>query len=165
MNDTERELLIAQLRAAPNRVKKASITSCAIGVVMSLRVLFLSSLPMPKSLLFATLIGSNFIFSGMSILRRRKTSYLLIAVFAALPLLGSLAYSVHLHTLLLTGDWIHDLRDTTTAIVGTLQLWLILYLYRNLFAREVREYVWKNVPDPSMNEPCRSEIAPTSSVG
>lgn len=165
MNDTERELLIAQLRAAPNRVKKASISSCALGVVMALRILFLSSLPMPKSLLVATLIGSNFIFSGMSILRRRKTSYMLIAVVAALPLLGSFAYSVHLHTLLLTGDWINDLRDATTAIVGTLQLWLILYLYRNLFAREVRDYIWKDLPHASMNETDRSRIAPTTSLG
>ena len=138
-----RELALAAMRAAPARVTTACNAACALGFLVILRMLFLSTLPLRKTIFFAGLMGFNFIFNGMSILGRKKSGYVMLVIFAGLPLLGSFAYSVQLYTLILTGTWLSEARATITAIVGTIQMCLIVYLYRNLFAAEVREYVWK----------------------
>ena len=143
MSNYNYELAMAEMRSAPARVTTACTTACALGFLVVLRVLFLSSLPLRKTIFFAGLMGFNFIFNGMSILARKKSAYVMLVTFAALPLLGTFISSLQLYTLILTGTWLNDLRDTITAMVGTIQMCVIVYLYRNLFAAEVRDYVWK----------------------
>lgn len=109
---------------------------------MALRVLLVGSMPVGKSLPFVALILFNFIFGGMSILSGTRIGFVLLVFFAALPLPGSFAYSVHLLVLPITEEWQDDVLNLT-CLFGLAQFALILYLFRNLFSKEVLAYVWK----------------------
>ena len=106
-----------------------------------------------QSLLFNILVGVAvfvlwivlfvfFFVNGASILRRSRWGYLFLAAFAALPLLGSLAYSFHLLTLFASGQWRHDSRGVFSGLFGITLAVLIVFLFRNLLSRTVLSYVW-----------------------
>lgn len=112
-------------------------------------------MPLRNSLFFAALMFCNFFFCGMSLIAKRSSmSYVLLVIGATLPLFGSFAYSVQLLVLPITGEWQNDLRSFGTGLFGLAQFTLIIYLFRNLFSREVLSYVWKQTPpiEPAMAE-------------
>jgi hypothetical protein len=146
MSNYDREVALAEMRAAPKRVTYACWLSGLLGIVMATRVLVLSAIPLGRAVPFAALMLFNFVFNGLSILARRRSSHAMVLVFSALPLFGSIAYSVQLLALLLTGAWRTDLRGTLLGLFGIAQTVLIIYLLRNLLSREVLHHVWKQVP-------------------
>ncbi|MEK6280643.1 MAG: hypothetical protein AABN95_09855 [Acidobacteriota bacterium] len=146
MSKYDRELALAQMRAAPKRVTYACSVAWLLGIVIAMRILLLGSAPLGRSLLFAAMTLFTFGSNGMFVLGRSRLSYALLILFAALPLPGSFGYSVHLLVMPLTGDWQSDLRGVTTGLFGMAQMTIIIYLFRNLFSRDVLSYVWKQPP-------------------
>ncbi|MEO8435566.1 MAG: hypothetical protein ABI596_11780 [Pyrinomonadaceae bacterium] len=90
--------------------------------------------PTGKSLLFAAITLAFFTFNGLSLLGKSRVSYVLIAIFAFLPLLGSFAGAVHLLALLMTGRIASSLSDTMASVVALLQTIVIVALLVNLFS-------------------------------
>lgn len=143
MNTYSREFAKAQMQAAPKRVTYACSVAWLLGFILALRVLLVGTMSVGKSLPFVALILFNFIFGGMSVLSRSRIGFVLLVFFAALPLPGSFAYSIHLLVWPLTGESQTALRSFSTGLFGLAQFTLIVYLLRNLFSREVLAYVWK----------------------
>jgi hypothetical protein len=155
MNKYDRELTKAQILAAPKRVSYACAAASFLGLFVALRILLLGTMPPRNSLFFAALMFFNFFFSGMSLIAKRsRLSYVLLVIGATLPLFGSFAYSLTLLVLPITGEWQNDLRSFGTGLFGLAQFTLIIYLFRNLFSKEVLSYVWKQTPsiEPAMAE-------------
>ena len=156
MNTSSQELLKAEILAAPKRVKYACAVAWSLGIIIALRVLLVGSMPLKKSLGFAAVMLFNFIFSGMSVLgRRSRISFVLLMIWATLPLPASFGNSLHLLVLPITGEWQNDLRNFSIGLFSLAQLTLIIYLFRNLFSREALAYVWKQTP---ALEPATSQL-------
>lgn len=156
MNKLERELTKAQILSAPKRVTYVCAVASVLGIVVALRILLLGSMPLRNSVFYAALMFCNFFFSGMSLIARRsRLSYVWLVMGATLPLLGSFAYSIQLLVLPITGEWRNDLRSFGTGLFGLAQFTLIVYLFRNLFSKEVLSYVWKQTP---ATEPATAEL-------
>ena len=75
MSESNEQLNMARLRAIPLRVKYAFYTSALLGIVMMLRILFLTSIPLNKCWWFLGLIFFNFVFNGFSLIGRSRSSY------------------------------------------------------------------------------------------
>ena len=139
---SDRELAEAQMHAAPQRAKRASSTAALLGFALALHGLVLGTAPVAKAIVYAIVLFVFFFVNGASILRRSRWAYLFLAAFAALPLLGSLAYSFHLLTLFASGQWRHDSRGVFSGLFGITLTVLIVFLFRNLLSSTVLSYVW-----------------------
>jgi hypothetical protein len=87
-----------------------------------------------------------FAFNGLSLLTKSRLSFCLLAVFAFLPLLGSLAGAVHLLALIVNGQMATSPADTIVSLIGTVQALVIVALYLALASRATRAYVWTQSP-------------------
>ena len=139
---SDRELAAAQMHAAPQRAKRVSSTATLLGLALALHGLVLGTAPVAKAIAYGIVLFVFFFVNGASILRRSRWGYLFLAAFAALPLLGSLAYSFHLLTLFASGQWRHDSRGVFSGLFGITLAVLIVFLFRNLLSRTVLSYVW-----------------------
>jgi hypothetical protein len=142
MSLSNRELAEAQMHAAPQRAKRASSTAGLLGLALALHGLVLGTAPVAKAIVYGIVLFVFFFVNGASILRRSRWGYLFLAAFAALPLLGSLAYSFHLLSLFTSGRWQNDSRGVFSGLFGVVLTVLIIYLFRNLLSRTVLSYVW-----------------------
>ena len=69
---------------------------------------------------------------------------MLIAIFALLPLLGSLAGALHLLALFTTGRITINLSETIASALAVLQLMVIVTLFISLLSSATRIYVWSS---------------------
>jgi hypothetical protein len=143
----DRELLKQKIRNTPKRVFLSVYLAVLLGVLLALRGILLRVTAgsfSGKSLLFTVLILGFFAFNGLSLLTKSRLAYILIAIFALPPVLGSLAGAVHLLALLATGEIARKLSETIASMVAVLQLLVIAALYLSLLSRTTRSYVWSS---------------------
>jgi hypothetical protein len=152
----DREQLERTIRNAPKSVRHAAFLAAVLGLLLGVRGI-LSSASLGtfsgKSLLYAALIFAFFGVNGISLLSKSRLAYVLIAIFAFLPLLGSFAGSVHLLALSTTGRIAVNLTETIVSVVSVLQIIVIVALLIILLSSATRSYVWSS---PAGGEPTKS---------
>ena len=97
-----------------------------------------------KSILFAVIQFAFFTFNGLSLLTRSRWGYMLIAVFALLPLPGSFAGQSDTLALLTTGRIAVNLSETIASVLAVLQFIVIVTLFISLLSSATRKYVWSS---------------------
>ncbi|SRR6266516_665389 len=144
---TDRDLLKEKVKNTPKPVFLALYLSVALGLLLGVRAILVSisvGRSPGKSLLFAVIQFAFFAFNGLSLLTRSRWGYMLIAIFALLPLLGSFAGALHLLALLTTGRIELNLSETIASVLAVLQFAVIVTLFISLFSSATRSYVWSN---------------------
>lgn len=146
MNKYDKEMLEAQIRSAPKRVGYTCTTAWLLATLLLVRFFVLTPAPLNKSVIFVTLILFNFVFNGMSILVRSKIGYLLLAFFSSVSLLRASEETLELVDLVVTGQWRDNSHAVALGLSGVLVIAAITLLFRNLYSKEVRSYVWSSPP-------------------
>ena len=144
---TDRELLKEKVKNTPAPVFLSLYLSIALGLLLGVRAILISisvGRSPGKSLLFAVIQFAFFTFNGLSLLTKSRWGYMLIAIFALLPLLGSFAGALHLLALLTTGRIAVNLSETIASVLAVLQLVVIVTLFISLLSSATRSYVWSN---------------------
>lgn len=144
---TDPELIREKVKNTPKPVFLALYLSVALGLLLGTRAILMSisvGRSPGKSILFALIQFAFFTFNGLSLLTRSRWGYMLIAIFALLPLLGSLAGSLHLLALLTTGRIAVNLSETVASVLAVLQLVVIVTLFISLLSSATRSYVWSS---------------------
>jgi membrane-associated HD superfamily phosphohydrolase len=146
MTKYDPKMFEAEMRSAPRRVRYTCTISWLLATLLSVRFFMFSSASAKASLFFLTLIFFNFVFNGVAIVARSKFSYVLLAFFSSLSLLGAIEASIDLIGLLLTGEWQNNSTGVTIGLFGVIVTAIISLLFRNLFSKEVRVWVWSSKP-------------------
>jgi hypothetical protein len=146
MNKYDPKIFEAEMRAAPKRVRNTCTIAWLLATILAVRFFVLTSASAKASMFFLTLIFFNFVFNGASILARSKFSYVLLAFFSSLALLGATAATMDLIGLLLTGEWQDNSTGVAIGLFGVIVTAMISLLFRNLFSKEVRAWVWNSEP-------------------
>ena len=144
---TDPELLKEKIKNTPKSVFLALYLSIALGLLLGGRAILVSisvGRSPGKSILFAVIQFAFFTFNGLSLLTRSRWGYMLIAIFALLPLLGSLAGALHLLALFTTGRIAVNLSETIASVLAVLQLVVIVTLFISLLSSATRSYVWSS---------------------
>jgi hypothetical protein len=151
MNKYDPKIFEAEMRAAPRRVRNTCTFAWLLATLLAVRFFVLTSASAKASLFFLTLIFFNFVFNGASILARSKFSYVLLAFFSSLALLGATEASLDLIRLLLTGEWQDNSTGVAIGLFGVMVTAIIILLFRNLFSKDVRVWVWnaERITEPS----------------
>ena len=147
---TDRELLKEKVKNTPKPVFLALYLSVALGLLLGTRAILVSisvGRSPGKSILFAVIQFAFFTFNGLSLLTKSRWGYGLIAIFALLPLLGSLAGALHLLVLLTSGRIAVNLSETIASVLAVLQLAVIVALFISLLSSVTRWYVWSSDVD------------------
>jgi len=144
---TDRELLEQRIKNAPKRVQHAAFLATLLGLLLALRGI-LSGISAGtfsgKSMIFGVIIFAFFLTNGISLLTGSGWAYVLIALFALLPVLGSFAGAVHLLALVSRGALGANLLETTVSFLAVFQFIVIVVLFVCLLAPSSRAYVWKS---------------------
>ncbi|MDX6613629.1 MAG: hypothetical protein QOD75_2815 [Blastocatellia bacterium] len=141
----DREPLQQKIKNTPQRVFWSLYLSVLLGLLLGVRATILQVTAATfsvKTLFFTAMMVGFFAFNGLSLLGRSRWSYALLAVFALLPALGSLAGAIHLAALLASGEITSRPSDTIVSIVAVCQLVVIAALYFNLLSKVTRSYIW-----------------------
>lgn len=140
-----------EMRAATRRVRNTCTFAWLLATLLAVRFFVLTSASAKASLFFLALIFFNFVFNGVAIVARSKFSYVLLAFFSSLALLGAIEASLDLIRLLLTGEWQDNSTGVAIGLFGAIVIAIITLLFRNLFSREVRAWVWntERITEPS----------------
>ena len=147
---TDPELLKEKVKNTPKPVFLALYLSVALGLVLGTRAILVSisvGRSPGKSILFAVIQFAFFTFNGLSLLTKSRWGYMLIAIFALLPLLGSFAGALHLLALLTTGRIAVSPSETTASVLAVLQFVVIVTLFISLLSSATRKYVWSSSAD------------------
>ena len=153
MNEKQEELrqkLAEVFGSAPKQILKAVVFSIALGFLLPIHaILFaLSSGKFSDNTVFFGVIQFFvFLINAVSLPRRSRISYVLIVVFALLPLLGSLAGAVHLLALTVSGNIGVNVFDTLSSIVALFQCATIIALFYYIFSPASRSYVWRETSE------------------
>ena len=134
------------MRNAPRRAKAAALSACVVGLVLAGRAVWTSytgTQPIGKAVFYGLLMLGLFSTNGLAILAHSRLSYVLVIVFAIMPLLGSFAAAVHLIVLLVSGTRRVEQNGVVHGVVAIFLLNIIGYLLINLLSSEVRAYVWR----------------------
>lgn len=142
MTNSDPKIFEAAMRAAPRQVRNTCITSWLLGTILAVRFFVLTPSSAQKSAFFLALIFFNFVFNGVAILARSKLSYVLLAFFSSLSLLGATEAILDLIGLFLTDQWRDNSIDVAVGLFGVIVAAVIALLFWNLFSKETRTWVW-----------------------
>ena len=73
---------------------------------------------------------------------RSKVSYVMLAFFSSFSLLGATEAILDLIGLFLTNQWRENSIDVAVGLFGVIVTAVIALLFRNLFSKETRSWVW-----------------------
>jgi hypothetical protein len=142
----EQQALIAEFKKIPRRVQMAMLFAIALGILTCFRVLaraYAMHLPIGRGVFYGFLLLFWFFVAGGSLFSRSRWGFLGLIALTVVPLLGLFTLSVHLLRLALEGALTASWPETIHCLAALAQLVMTCVLLRYLFARQVREYVWK----------------------
>ena len=143
MSNFDTKAFEAEMRAAPRQVRNTCTISLVLATVLAVRFFILTPATAQKSAFFLALIFFNFVFNGVAILARSKLSYMLLAFFSSLSLLGAINTILELIGLLVHGEGEHNSTNVAIVASGLMVTGVIALLFYYLFAKETRDWVWK----------------------
>ena len=136
----------ALLRAVPRRVHGAALFASLVGIFFLLRfgaAAYLGKIALGKAILYGLPLLGLLFMNGFSLVNRSRSGYIIVAVTALLPILGLLAYSLHLVKVSMLGSWATDEIGLLPCLLGAAQLCVTGVLFFYLLSPEVRSHVWK----------------------
>jgi hypothetical protein len=145
----EKEIRLAKLKSVPHSVFLPIVFASAFALLNAIRILWRyqqDGEPLARGFFFAAIIGMVFISQSFSVVNKSKLGYLVLVIFSLAPAFGSLVLSLHAFRLLVVGDWAQDRIGLVVSVIGFLQFVTILALVTTLLRREVRDWVWKQIP-------------------
>lgn len=146
MSRDQIEARIAELRAAPPHVKKANFYAVLFGAAWLLRGLataYAGNMPWGNAVLFGLLIVALCWYWGLSLLGRGRWSFILLMLFAGVPVVFLLAMVVRLVRPFLEGQLEAPAGDMAIGVAALCQLLAGGMLLRHLFATQTWDHVWK----------------------
>ena len=142
MSNTDPKLFEAAMRAAPSQVRRTCTISWLLATILAVRFIVLTQPSAQRSMFFLGLIFFNYVFNGVAILARSKLSYVMLAFFSSLSLLGATEAILGLIGLLLTDQWQDNSTGVAVGLFGVVVTAVIALLFWNLFSKETRTWVW-----------------------
>lgn len=140
----ERQQLAELFNDVPQNVKRAMLLASLLGLLLGVNGIVTNVATgtfSGKWVFYAVIILMVYASNGLSLLKKGRVGYVLSIVLALLPSLGSLAGSVHLLAMILTGEAGADLQ-TLVSIIATLQLLVIVGLLICLVSGSARRFIW-----------------------
>ena len=144
-----REEVEVFLRSVPKNVHFAAVLASVVGVLTLVRFCanaWTGKMEMGKAFFYGLLIFGLLSLNGFSLIRKSRVGYMVVAIVAALPILGLLAQSLHLVVLLISGNWLTDKVGALICALSVVQLFITGVLFFFLLSRDVRVHVWKQMP-------------------
>ena len=144
MSNSDPQVFEAAMRAAPSQVRRTCTISWLLATILAVRFIVLTQPSAQRSMFFLGLIFFSYVFNGVAILARSKLSYVLLAFFSSLSLLGATEAILGLIGLFLTDQW-QDSTGVAVGLFGVVVTAIIALLFRNLFSKETRTWVWSKL--------------------
>ena len=142
MSNSDSKAFEAAMRAAPRQVRNTCTISWLLATILAVRFIVLTQPSAQRSVFFLGLIFFSYVFNGVAILARSKVSYVMLAFFSSLSLLGATEAILRLITLFLTDQWQDNSTGVALGLFGVAVSAVIALLFRNLFSKETRTWVW-----------------------
>ncbi|HKO62510.1 MAG TPA: hypothetical protein VJV03_15200 [Pyrinomonadaceae bacterium] len=142
MSNYDPRVFEAEMRSAPSRVKNACIISWLLAVILAVRFIVITQPSAKTSLFFLGWIFFNYVFNAVGLLARSKLSYVMLAFFSSLSLLGGIEAILAMIRLLVTDEWQNNSTEIALGCCGVVVTAVIALLFRNLFSKEARSWVW-----------------------
>lgn len=133
------------IKLLPGSVKKATLAVLLFGIFQATRMILVQLAQnqfSTRSLFFAALAGGFFIFNGFGLFTRSKASFIFIVAFSLLLILPLLAAPIHLLALLVAGAIEGKTIEVVASVIGTIQLFIFIWMLIFLLSKEVRQYIW-----------------------
>ncbi len=146
MTEEEKQAQIAEFKKIPKPVQIAVLWAFALGLITLVRMpagAYAMHMSVSKTFFYGLLMLFWFVVAGSSLYKRSRWGYLGLIVLSLLPMLGVFGRSLHLLRLILEGQIASNWPETILCVVCFVQFLTTLVLFRYLFSKGARDFVWK----------------------